>query len=106
MPVAEAAVLYIQSYFCDMKDFKLFWCGFYFFLSSSRCVELIIYEQMNKYKIRLKDISTLEFAENKAKKRLTFIRRSMVRLPIINESVLSGSNGYSDSLAESPWKRL
>lgn len=43
-----------------------------------RCVELIICEQMNKYKVRLKDISTLEFAENKAKSKLTHIRRSMV----------------------------
>lgn len=52
---------------------------FLFFLYFiSRCVELIIYEQMNKYKARLKDINTLEFAENKAKSRLTFIRRSMV----------------------------
>uniref|UniRef100_A0A7N8WV82 Myosin IXA n=1 Tax=Mastacembelus armatus TaxID=205130 RepID=A0A7N8WV82_9TELE len=46
---------------------------------TTACVELIICEQMNKYKVRLKDISTLEFAENKAKCRLTFIRRSMVR---------------------------
>lgn len=46
--------------------------------SLCRCVELIICEQMNKYKVRLKDISSLEFAENKAKCRLTLIRRSMV----------------------------
>ncbi|GAA6083852.1 unconventional myosin-IXAa isoform X1 [Tachysurus ichikawai] len=32
---------------------------------------------MNKYKARLKDINTLEFAESKAKSRLTIIRRSM-----------------------------
>uniref|UniRef100_A0A672M707 Unconventional myosin-IXa-like n=1 Tax=Sinocyclocheilus grahami TaxID=75366 RepID=A0A672M707_SINGR len=44
---------------------------------TTACVELIICEQMYKYKARLKDISTLEFAENKAKSRLTFIRRSM-----------------------------
>ncbi|XP_041837164.1 unconventional myosin-IXAa isoform X3 [Melanotaenia boesemani] len=44
---------------------------------TTSCVELIICEQMNKYKVRLKDISTLEFAENKAKCRLTHIRRSM-----------------------------
>ncbi|XP_071345310.1 unconventional myosin-IXAa isoform X2 [Trachinotus anak] len=44
---------------------------------TTACVELIICEQMNKYKVRLKDISTLEFAENKAKCRLTLIRRSM-----------------------------
>uniref|UniRef100_A0A8D3DIC6 Myosin IXA n=1 Tax=Scophthalmus maximus TaxID=52904 RepID=A0A8D3DIC6_SCOMX len=46
---------------------------------TTACVELIICEQMNKYRVRLKDISTLEFAENKAKCRLTLIRRSMVR---------------------------
>ncbi|XP_068078218.1 unconventional myosin-IXAa isoform X6 [Danio rerio] len=44
---------------------------------TTACVELIICEQMNKYRARLKDINTLEFAENKAKSRLTFIRRSM-----------------------------
>ncbi|XP_062869423.1 unconventional myosin-IXAa [Trichomycterus rosablanca] len=44
---------------------------------TTACVELIICEQMNKYKARLKDINTLEFAESKAKSRLTFIRRSM-----------------------------
>ncbi|XP_034736358.1 unconventional myosin-IXAa isoform X3 [Etheostoma cragini] len=44
---------------------------------TTACVELIICEQMNKYKVRLKDISSLEFAENKAKYRLTLIRRSM-----------------------------
>uniref|UniRef100_A0A8C9SUU0 Myosin IXA n=1 Tax=Scleropages formosus TaxID=113540 RepID=A0A8C9SUU0_SCLFO len=44
---------------------------------TTACVELIIVEQMNKYKARLKDISSLEFAESKAKSRLTLIRRSM-----------------------------
>ncbi|XP_030630766.1 unconventional myosin-IXAb [Chanos chanos] len=44
---------------------------------TTACVELIICEQMNKYKARLKDINSLEFAENKAKSRLTHIRRSM-----------------------------
>ncbi|XP_049574124.1 unconventional myosin-IXAa isoform X4 [Syngnathus scovelli] len=44
---------------------------------TTACVELVICEQMTKYKVRLKDISTLEFAEAKAKYRLTFIRRSM-----------------------------
>uniref|UniRef100_A0AAZ1XB62 Myosin IXA n=1 Tax=Oreochromis aureus TaxID=47969 RepID=A0AAZ1XB62_OREAU len=44
---------------------------------TTACVELIICEQMNKYKVRLKDINTLEFAENKAKSKLTHIRRSM-----------------------------
>uniref|UniRef100_A0AAY4DGZ1 Unconventional myosin-IXa-like n=1 Tax=Denticeps clupeoides TaxID=299321 RepID=A0AAY4DGZ1_9TELE len=44
---------------------------------TTSCVELIICEQMNKYRARLKDINSLEFAENKAKSRLTLIRRSM-----------------------------
>uniref|UniRef100_A0A8C8AVP2 Myosin IXA n=1 Tax=Otus sunia TaxID=257818 RepID=A0A8C8AVP2_9STRI len=46
---------------------------------TTTCVELIVVEQMNKYKARLKDINSLEFAENKAKSRLSLIRRSMVR---------------------------
>ncbi|XP_037547575.1 unconventional myosin-IXAa isoform X2 [Nematolebias whitei] len=45
---------------------------------TTACVELVICEQMNKYKVRLKDISTLEFAENKAKCKLSVIRRSML----------------------------
>lgn len=44
---------------------------------TTACVELIICEQMTKYKVRLKDINTLEFAENKAKSKLSIIRRSM-----------------------------
>uniref|UniRef100_A0A665UUT4 Myosin IXAb n=1 Tax=Echeneis naucrates TaxID=173247 RepID=A0A665UUT4_ECHNA len=44
---------------------------------TTACVELIINEQMRKYKARLKDISSLEFAESKAKSRLTHIRKSM-----------------------------
>ncbi|XP_056428770.1 unconventional myosin-IXa isoform X2 [Hyla sarda] len=44
---------------------------------TTACVELIVVEQMNKYKARLKDINSLEFAENKAKSRLSLIRRSM-----------------------------
>ncbi|XP_022528077.2 unconventional myosin-IXAb isoform X4 [Astyanax mexicanus] len=44
---------------------------------TTACVEMIICQQMNKYKARLKDINTLEFAESKAKNRLTHIRRSM-----------------------------
>ncbi|XP_004687679.1 PREDICTED: unconventional myosin-IXa isoform X2 [Condylura cristata] len=44
---------------------------------TTTCVELIVVEQMNKYKSRLKDISSLEFAESKAKTRLSLIRRSM-----------------------------
>ncbi|XP_068595862.1 unconventional myosin-IXAb-like [Brachionichthys hirsutus] len=46
---------------------------------TTACVELMINEQMSKYKARLKDISSLEFAESKAKSRLTHIRKSMVR---------------------------
>lgn len=65
-------------------------CVFY------RCVELIICEQMNKYKARLKDINTLEFAENKAKSRLTFIRRSMVRDPD-NPEITQIYKVYSDT---------
>uniref|UniRef100_A0A3Q2YRX0 Myosin IXAb n=1 Tax=Hippocampus comes TaxID=109280 RepID=A0A3Q2YRX0_HIPCM len=45
---------------------------------TTACVELIITEQMSKYKARLKDINSLEFAESKAKSRLTHVRRSMV----------------------------
>uniref|UniRef100_A0A4W3HZ31 Myosin IXAa n=1 Tax=Callorhinchus milii TaxID=7868 RepID=A0A4W3HZ31_CALMI len=44
---------------------------------TTACVELIIVEQMNKYRARLKDINSLEFAENKAKNRLSLIRRSI-----------------------------
>lgn len=57
-------------------------------------MELIVIEQMNKYKARLKDINSLEFAENKAKSRLSLIRRSMVRCqsplcPLLSSPVLS-----------------
>ena len=48
-------------------------------LSPCRCVELIINEQMRKYTARLKDISSLEFAESKAKSRLMHIKSSLVR---------------------------
>uniref|UniRef100_A0A8C2WXQ9 Myosin IXA n=1 Tax=Cyclopterus lumpus TaxID=8103 RepID=A0A8C2WXQ9_CYCLU len=44
---------------------------------TTACVELIINEQMGKYKARLKDINSLEFAESKAKSRLTLVRKSM-----------------------------
>ncbi|XP_069758507.1 unconventional myosin-IXAa isoform X2 [Narcine bancroftii] len=44
---------------------------------TTACVELIIMEQMNKYRARLKDINSLEFAENKAKNRLSLIRHSI-----------------------------
>ncbi|XP_017160751.1 unconventional myosin-IXa-like isoform X9 [Poecilia reticulata] len=49
---------------------------------TTACVELIINEQMSKYKARLKDISSLEFAESKAKSRLTHIRRSLNKVRI------------------------
>lgn len=62
------------------------WC-----VSLHSCVELIICEQMNKYKVRLKDISTLEFAENKAKCKLTLIRRSMVRFNSVTSSCVIGA---------------
>uniref|UniRef100_A0A3Q3FWG0 Myosin IXA n=1 Tax=Labrus bergylta TaxID=56723 RepID=A0A3Q3FWG0_9LABR len=87
---------------------------------TTACVELIICEQMNKYKVRLKDISSLEFAENKAKCRLTLIRRSMgkghvqrlsyhtpsppvsPRLPYVPDAVITESDGEdrADSLPE------
>ncbi|XP_054988898.1 unconventional myosin-IXa isoform X2 [Sorex araneus] len=63
---------------------------------TTTCVELIVVEQMNKYKARLKDISSLEFAESKAKTRLSLIRRSMkpvliaVRFMSITRSSVSG----------------
>ncbi|XP_037109341.1 unconventional myosin-IXAb isoform X5 [Syngnathus acus] len=44
---------------------------------TTACVELIINEQMSKYRARLKDINSLEFAESKAKSRLSHVRRSM-----------------------------
>uniref|UniRef100_A0A8C4HQ32 Myosin IXA n=1 Tax=Dicentrarchus labrax TaxID=13489 RepID=A0A8C4HQ32_DICLA len=53
---------------------------------TTACVEVIICEQMNKYKVRLKDISSLEFAENKAKCRLTLIRRA---IPLISSFLSS-----------------
>ncbi|XP_054897429.1 unconventional myosin-IXAa-like isoform X7 [Poeciliopsis prolifica] len=49
---------------------------------TTACVELIINEQMSKYKARLKDISSLEFAESKAKSRLTHIRRSLNKVRV------------------------
>ncbi|CAL8352353.1 unnamed protein product [Merluccius merluccius] len=63
---------------------------------TTACVELIIGEQMNKYRARLKDINSLEFAENKAKCRLTLIRRSLkpvliaVRFVSIAHSLVPG----------------
>lgn len=49
---------------------------------------------MSKYRARLKDISSLEFAESKAKSRLTHIRRSMVRLPRAGPSIWGA--GHAD----------
>ncbi|XP_062849120.1 unconventional myosin-IXAb isoform X2 [Trichomycterus rosablanca] len=53
---------------------------------TTACVELIICEQVNKYKARLKDINTLEFAESKAKLRLTHIRRSLGKSQLCKSS--------------------
>ncbi|XP_063782568.1 unconventional myosin-IXa isoform X2 [Pseudophryne corroboree] len=72
---------------------------------TTACVELIVLEQMNKYRARLKDINSLEFAENKAKSRLSLIRRSMkpvliaVRFMSINRSTLSGKGRLRSSLS-------
>ncbi|KAM9313161.1 unconventional myosin-IXa [Gastrophryne carolinensis] len=72
---------------------------------TTACVELIVIEQMNKYKARLKDINSLEFAENKAKSRLSLIRRSMkpvliaVRFMSINRSTLPSKGRLRSSLS-------
>ncbi|XP_073508837.1 unconventional myosin-IXa isoform X2 [Phyllobates terribilis] len=72
---------------------------------TTACVELIVMEQMNKYKARLKDINSLEFAENKAKSRLSLIRRSMkpvliaVRFMSINRSTLPGKGRLRSNLS-------
>ncbi|XP_051898401.1 unconventional myosin-IXAa isoform X7 [Pristis pectinata] len=66
---------------------------------TTACVELIIMEQMNKYRARLKDISSLEFAENKAKNRLSLIRHSIkpviiaVRFMSMNRSSIPPNGG-------------
>ncbi|XP_044856493.1 unconventional myosin-IXa-like [Mauremys mutica] len=67
------------------------------------CVELIVVEQMNKYRARLKDINSLEFAENKAKSRPSLIRRSMTQETFHQFGSLIGAIApYScDSLATS-----
>eukprot|EP00066_Takifugu_rubripes_P018966 XP_011608232.1 PREDICTED: unconventional myosin-IXa isoform X2 [Takifugu rubripes] len=65
---------------------------------TTACVELIICEQMNKYRIRLKDISSLEFAENKAKCRLTFIRQSMGKGHLQRQSYNTASPPVSPRL--------
>ncbi|MCJ8736085.1 hypothetical protein PDJAM_G00254800 [Pangasius djambal] len=62
---------------------------------TTACVELIICEQVNKYRARLKDISTLEFAESKAKIRLTHIRRSMGKIRFSKSSPLTPSSPTS-----------
>uniref|UniRef100_A0AAY4CPH3 Myosin IXA n=1 Tax=Denticeps clupeoides TaxID=299321 RepID=A0AAY4CPH3_9TELE len=70
---------------------------------TTACVELIIAEQMIKYKTRLKDISSLEFAENKAKSRLTLIRRSMVRtFPKSGKGHMSRTSYHGPSPPVSP----
>ncbi|NXR29610.1 MYO9A protein, partial [Cinclus mexicanus] len=75
---------------------------------TTTCVELIVIEQMNKYKARLKDINSLEFAENKAKSRLSLIRRSMkpvliaVRFMSITRSSIPGKGRVRRSAFPSP----
>ncbi|KAG7250780.1 hypothetical protein CRUP_036222, partial [Coryphaenoides rupestris] len=64
---------------------------------TTACVELIINEQMRKYRARLKDISSLEFAESKAKSRLTHIRKSLSR-----ERVQRNGGGHTPSPPLSP----
>ncbi|XP_056453876.1 unconventional myosin-IXAb-like isoform X2 [Gadus chalcogrammus] len=61
---------------------------------TTACVELIINEQMRKYTARLKDISSLEFAESKAKSRLMHIKSSLSKERIRRSS--------SSSLIPSP----
>lgn len=69
---------------------------------TTACVELIVMEQMNKYKARLKDINSLEFAENKAKSRLSLIRRSMGkgRLRSNLSPVISGRSPVPDAAGD------
>uniref|UniRef100_S4RFE2 Myosin IXA n=1 Tax=Petromyzon marinus TaxID=7757 RepID=S4RFE2_PETMA len=43
---------------------------------TTHCVELLVEEQMRKFKTRFADISTLESVENSANQRLSLIRRS------------------------------
>ncbi|XP_075288283.1 unconventional myosin-IXa isoform X4 [Opisthocomus hoazin] len=75
---------------------------------TTTCVELIVIEQMNKYKARLKDINSLEFAENKAKSRLSLIRRSMkpvliaVRFMSITRSSIPGKGRMRRGAYPSP----
>ncbi|XP_063044943.1 unconventional myosin-IXAa isoform X3 [Engraulis encrasicolus] len=68
---------------------------------TTACVELIIGEQMNKYRARLKDINSLEFAENKAKNRLTLIRRSLGKGRVRRISYHTPSPPVSPRLAPS-----
>uniref|UniRef100_A0A8D2Q997 Myosin IXA n=1 Tax=Varanus komodoensis TaxID=61221 RepID=A0A8D2Q997_VARKO len=70
------------------------------------CVELIVVEQMNKYRARLKDISSLEFAESKAKSRLSLIRRSMVRGRTKRIPKLSSGTAYNRTSFHSPPSNL
>ncbi|XP_040198980.1 unconventional myosin-IXa isoform X2 [Rana temporaria] len=69
---------------------------------TTACVELIVMEQMNKYKARLKDINSLEFAENKAKSRLSLIRRSMGkgRLRSTLSPVITGRSSIPDAAGD------
>ncbi|XP_058263727.1 unconventional myosin-IXAb isoform X2 [Hemibagrus wyckioides] len=66
---------------------------------TTACVEMIICEQVNKYRARLKDISTLEFAESKAKIRLTHIRRSMAKSRFSKSSPLTSPSPPTSPLS-------
>ncbi|KAG7468282.1 hypothetical protein MATL_G00141370 [Megalops atlanticus] len=44
---------------------------------TTACVELILAEQVKKYRSRLRDISSLEFTETKAQTRLSLVHRSL-----------------------------
>uniref|UniRef100_A0A8C1SVL3 Myosin IXAb n=1 Tax=Cyprinus carpio TaxID=7962 RepID=A0A8C1SVL3_CYPCA len=65
---------------------------------TTACVELIICEQMRKYKARLKDINTLEFAEIKAKSRLTHIRRVAKICKLQIKSIFKKANTSFNSI--------
>uniref|UniRef100_A0A669P378 Myosin IXA n=1 Tax=Phasianus colchicus TaxID=9054 RepID=A0A669P378_PHACC len=74
---------------------------------TTTCVELIVIEQMNKYKARLKDINSLEFAENKAKSRLSLIRRSMAPHPLhLPNHPTPGSTSPSPMAARHDFREL
>ncbi|CAM9886820.1 unnamed protein product [Lampetra planeri] len=60
---------------------------------TTHCVELLVEEQMRKFKTRFADISTLESVENSANQRLSLIRRSM-------PGGTAGGTSVGDKIAE------